>query len=70
MGGCAWGFGTSGGGTAVPGSLFGRVGGLGPAALFGGGEALAQVFSLSFAKFLRAPFLQSASGPLLLKWPN
>ena len=70
-GGCSWGFGKIGGGTPVPGPLFCRVGGLGPAALLGGrGGALAQVFSLSFVKFLRATFLQSASGRLLLKWPN
>ena len=68
-GGCSWGFGKIGGGTPVPGPLFCRVGGL---RLYWGGRggALAQVFSLSFVKFLRATFLQSASGRLLLKWPN
>ena len=45
-GGCSWGFGKIGGGTPVPGPLFCRVGGLGPAALLGGegGSPGASVF--------------------------
>ena len=48
------------------GLYFNKVAGLGLACKFIEKEALAQVFSVNFAKFLKTPFLQNTSERLLL----
>ena len=71
VGGVLGGLAKSVGGHLCRGLFFVGLGAWGLRLYWGGrGGALAQVFSLSFVKFLRATFLQSASGRLLLKWPN